>query len=332
MQSTPLWKLSVCAAFVLLGLQAEQKGLAQEVHPVNAERVSAGEYQIPNTEVFDLKSKSGIGYRIFVAKPVGDPPASGFPVLYVLDANGYFSLAASLNRLGSRGANRGGIVVGIGYPIDGPFDMQRRTFDLTTKASAENLPPSRGGRGWPESGGADLFLDFIQSELKPLIAKKYSANSSNQAIVGHSFGGLFVMHVLFTRPEAFQSYIAISPSGWWNDYALLAEEQAFTTQVDRLSSPVQLLIEVGELELSQDEGPAAALAPTPASKRFGTTLDFANRLRELKAKQLTVKYLEFEGENHGTVVPPAMIEALQFAFPQTRRVSPPAPSDSPLEK
>ncbi|WP_158261338.1 MULTISPECIES: alpha/beta hydrolase [Pirellulaceae] len=299
--------------------------LGQQTQPAGPLQASVEGYRIPNTEVFDLKSKDGRDYRIFVAKPDGDPPPPGYPVLYVLDANAYFSLAASLNRLRSRDPKTRALVVGIGYPIDGTFDMKRRTFDLTTKASPEKLPPSRGGEGWPESGGADHFLNFILGELKPLIAEKYSANSARQAIVGHSFGGLFVMHTFFTKPDAFQAYVAISPSGWWNDYALLAEEKTFAKNIDKMKSPVELLIEVGQLELAGNAGPTASLAPTPASREFGSTTEFANRLMQLDSKALTVKYQEFEGKDHGSVVPPAMIEAFQFAFPPSHRSAPAVP-------
>ena len=277
-------------------------------------------YQLPNTEVFDMISKEGREYRIFLAYPNGDPPPEGAPVLYVLDANAYFPLVTTLSRLSSRRSDYSPVIVGIGYPTDTSFDTQRRTFDLTTKANPEKLPPSRGGRGWPESGGADRFLGFIQNELKPRIAEKTSIDSDRQAIVGHSFGGLFVMHTLFTHPEAFQTYIAISPSGWWNDYALLAEEEEFSQQIKTtLKSPVRLLIQVGELELKGDAGPAGALKPTPAKDAFGSTADFAKRLSEIRSKQLTVRYREYEGKSHGSVVPPAMIDALEFAFPSGPR-------------
>ncbi|MHC2066227.1 alpha/beta hydrolase [Bremerella sp. T1] len=295
---------------------------ADEVPPPKAAQVSESEYVFPNAEVFDLKSKEGREYRIFVATPEGNTVPSDLPVLYVLDANAYFPLAASLNRLRSRGSVGGAIVVGIGYPSDGQFDMQRRTFDMTTKADPAKLPPSRGGRGWPESGGADQFLSFIVNELKPRIVEKYSASSSDHAIVGHSFGGLFVMHAFFTQPNAFQTYIAISPSGWWNDYALLTAERQFVKNVQSLAAPKKLFIEVGELELAGNQGPAAALDPTAASTAFGTTADFANRLMQIKSDKLEVKYREFSGENHGTVVPPALIEAFHFAFPQSHRSGP----------
>jgi len=309
-------------ALAVVILVSEHAVLGQGAAKSVSSTASENEYHMPGTEVFDLTSKEGRGYRIFVAAPEGDPPSSGYPVMYVLDANAYFPLAASLNRLRSRAPSAGAIVVGIGYPIAGTFDMQRRTFDLTTKASPEKLPPARGGKGWPESGGADQFLSFIQGELKPTISENYAVNPGDQTIIGHSFGGLLVMHTLFTQPKAFQTYVAISPSGWWNDYALLTEENAFAERVGTLKSSVRLLIEVGELELAGNQGPAAALAPTPSSKRFGTTANLAERLMKFQSKTFEVAYQEFAGEGHGSVVPPAMIEAFKFALPASSRPRP----------
>ena len=244
--------------------------------------------------------------------------------MFVLDGNAYFPLAATLNRLQSRGSQSGLVIVAIGYPDGEVFNMQRRTFDMTTKADPAKLPPSRGGRGWPESGGADQFLGFIQNELLPQVDQKISIDKKQQAIAGHSFGGLFVMHVLFTQPESFQTYIAMSPSGWWNDYALLNEEKAFAKHVGELEKPVRVLIEVGELELGGKQGPAGALAPTPAMKEFGTTVDFAERLKTLKSDYLEIELKVYDQEDHGSVVPRAMIDALRFVSPQFPKVMAPS--------
>lgn len=288
---------------------------SQEIDSSETDAAVPTSYQIPGSEVFDVRSQQGLDYRIFLSIPDQSPPQEGFPVLFVLDGNAYFPLAATLSRFQARGPHSGLVIVGIGYPTDDAFHMQRRTFDMTTKADPKKLPPSRGGRGWHESGGADQFLEFIQNELKPLVAKKITIDDEHQAILGHSFGGLFVMHTLFTHPKSFQIYIAISPSGWWNDYALLQEERAFSHDIKSLEKPVRLLIEVGELELSGKVGPAAALAPTLAKKEFGTTEDFAKRLSRVESQSFEVGFKIYDGESHGSVVPRAMIDALRFSLP-----------------
>jgi hypothetical protein len=49
----------------------------------------------------------------------------------------------------------------------------------------------------------------------PYVSKKYPTSGSN-ALYGHSFGGLFVMYALVTKPELFDVYLAADPSFWWD--------------------------------------------------------------------------------------------------------------------
>jgi len=70
--------------------------------------------------------------------------------------------------------------------------------------------------GWKTAGGGTNFLNFIKEELIPYIDKKYPSNGDN-AIWGHSLGGLFVINALLTQPGTFKSYIAVDPSLWWGD-------------------------------------------------------------------------------------------------------------------
>ncbi len=65
------------------------------------------------------------------------------------------------------------------------------------------------------SGGAHDFLRFITDELVPYINAHYPTNGDN-ALFGHSYGGLFVIDALLTKPDAFLSYIAADPSLWWD--------------------------------------------------------------------------------------------------------------------
>ena len=51
----------------------------------------------------------------------------------------------------------------------------------------------------PETGDADAFLRVIEKEIKPGVEALVPINRSNQALFGHSDGGLAVVHALFTR-------------------------------------------------------------------------------------------------------------------------------------
>ena len=55
---------------------------------------------VPFATQFDVRSKTtGRTYRIYVARPRGQPPAGGWPVVYVLDGDIAFATVASQNFL-----------------------------------------------------------------------------------------------------------------------------------------------------------------------------------------------------------------------------------------
>src|SRR5690606_2886635 len=72
----------------------------------------------------------------------------------------------------------------------------------------------------PRVGGSAPFRAFIADELMPEIGRRYRT-SGEAGIVGESLAGLFVLETLFERPALFDHYIALSPSLWWNDGALV---------------------------------------------------------------------------------------------------------------
>ncbi|MDU6657141.1 MAG: alpha/beta hydrolase-fold protein, partial [Neisseria mucosa] len=65
------------------------------------------------------------------------------------------------------------------------------------------------------------FSRFIDDELSALLDGKYRIDTQNQAVFGHSFGALYGLYSLFTRPERFRHYLLVSPSIWWQDRRVL---------------------------------------------------------------------------------------------------------------
>lgn len=263
---------------------------------------AGAEVTIPNTEERVMHARDdGREYRIFVARPAGPPPAAGFPVLYVLDANAVFATVVETVRVQGRRTDATGvlpaIVVGIGYPTDGPYDGDRRIRDFTMPADPARLPRRPDGSPWPANGGADVFLRFIEEELKPAIERDLPVDRSRQALFGHSLGGLFVLHTLFTRPESFRAYAAVSPSIWWNDRAILGEERGFAARADRPPGR-RVLIAVGGEERQRNMA--------DDSRALGERLGALDGLR--------VTQRTFEGENHASVVLPAINHALRTAL------------------
>lgn len=107
-----------------------------------------------------------------------------------------------LNRLQRSGGANEHIVVSI--------DSQNRLKDF---APTINTDP-RGLVG--EGGGADAFLDYVESDLMPSIDKGYRTSNHN-VIAGHSIAGLLVIHAFHSRPALFQGHLAFSPAVWWGN-------------------------------------------------------------------------------------------------------------------
>lgn len=146
-----------------------------------------------------------------------DRGKAAFSVLYLTDGPGHINeIGSTIDFLVQNDRMPPLIVIGIANTD--------RTRDLTpthwNQKDADGKDPN------PTSGGGDHFIDFIQKELMPEIEKRYRT-SHYRIFAGHSFGGLTAIHILITRPELFQAYIAVSPSLQWDDQHTLHQAQQF---------------------------------------------------------------------------------------------------------
>jgi len=280
---------------------------------------SAAPMAVPGTRQFDLQdSATQRTYRVFVAVPAKPAPATGYGVLYVLDGNAMFLTALesvrALERRPDVPKDLATVVVGIGYP-DGTDIGTERTFDLT--------PPGSGNpRIQAPSGGADAFLAFIERQLKPKVASLAQVDPARQGIFGHSFGGLFVLHALATQPQAFQAYMAASPSVWFADPLIRDALAAMAAKRTADGPAPKLLVMAGEYE----QTPSPAMRAQPNAERLVSVLrerrqvDSARGIAELVGKEgIDARFNEIAGEDHGSVIPAAISRAVYFML------SPPLP-------
>ncbi|MGO4284877.1 alpha/beta hydrolase [Bosea sp. TAB14] len=269
---------------------------------------------VPETVRFDLTPQAGgAPYRIFLRIPPGTLPASGWPVLYLLDANAVIATAVEALRVQAAyplGTGiRDAVVVGIGYPTEGAYDSVRRSWDYGPPPG-QIYPPHAAGGPDVRTGGAEAFLTFIEEELKPLVATRTRIDAAHQAIFGHSFGGLFVLYALFTRPAAFRDWIAISPAIWWEQHNVLRFAAA-------PAEAVRVFLGVGEYE--QALAPFQIGAPDESERRGrleeARTVDETREMAErLRGYGKPVEFAVFEGETHMSVLPVAINRAIRFAF------------------
>jgi hypothetical protein len=141
-----------------------------------------------------------------VRTPLGyDKNNERYPVLYMTDGASHLGhTAATIEFLARNGRMPEMIVVAI--------TNTDRDRDLTPTNEG------KGGNALPPGGGADKFLQFIQTELISKVERTYR-KQPYRLIAGHSFGGILAVQVLVTKPDLFNVYIAVSPSlGRDNEY------------------------------------------------------------------------------------------------------------------
>lgn len=136
----------------------------------------------------------------------GAMPTERFPVIYMLDGEGQNpqKMQAIINHLADNYLIPSLILVNIPNTI--------RDRDLTpTKVN-----------DFPNSGGGDKFLEFLEREVFPQIEKNYRTQPY-RIFAGHSFGGLTVIYTMLNKPKLFNAYIAASPALFWDENLLIKQ-------------------------------------------------------------------------------------------------------------
>jgi predicted alpha/beta superfamily hydrolase len=247
------------------------------------------------SEEFTVHSKAvGRDFLIQVARPA-KPLAGRVAVIYVLDGNSLFGeVADMMTGYGYFGDTAPAYVVGIGYPAtDFGQWLTLRNHDLVHVRLPASNEIAKG------SGDGALFEKFLLEELRPLIASRYPVDERRTILAGHSFGGLFALHVLLNDSSAFSDYILCSPA-IWAEPQLLQKASAF-----HAASPQKVFVGIGSKEEAQ----------------FGEQLRMVKNAQELAARLkdhasgVDVSFTDFEGQTHGTVIPECLSNGIQFMLP-----------------
>lgn len=170
-------------------------------------------------------------------------------------------------------------------------------------------------------GGASDFLNVIETDIIPYVETKVFPHlplrTSRKALFGHSFGGLFALNALFTRPHLFDTFAAASPSIWWNNRSIVKEqERAFWQGSSEGRPPPRLLMTYGSLEQEVDRRRGESDERYEERRRKALELGMKDNVdemaRRLKAcpRLRDVWLWEFLGEDHGGAAPCGLQRAL----------------------
>lgn len=269
-------------------------------------------YEVPNTIVHTLASaQSHRLYQVWVDLPASYASTNKkYPVLFVVDADYSFPLIHSIrNRLGAGGQNiEEFVLVGLSYAAgDPPAESRSRDFTPTNVLQHPHRPDQYQASHY---GEAEVYRDYVEGQVFPLIADKYRVDMSRRYFVGHSYGGLFGAFVLLTKPEMFQTYILSSPSLQYDDHVIKRYEEIYAETHRDLTARV--LLYDGEFE---------AIKKAPRyNKTFDMAQDareFTRSLKERKYPHLSVETFVIPGEDHLSVYPSMISRALLRVLPGT---------------
>lgn len=287
----PTWsqRLSICTALWLAGCAA-----------------TPAEIALPRTQSAELASGDGLPYRLYVSLPRDYAQRANvrFPVVYLLDAEFSFAMVRNLvQHFSDRSDLPEMIVVAIAYPggIEGEGWLRRyrtnRTRDYTPTYSANGYP----GGIQDVSGGAARFLSFVEKQAVPYVDQHYRTVDGDRTIVGHSYGGLFSMYAMATRPTLFSRAVLISPSLWYDQRFIFRYLDSQREALKGFSTRVFLA--AGSREDVHSEGDIA-----------GDVERLGQALAALAPSDRQVQWHVFDGESHNSVFAAAVTRGLLTVF------------------
>jgi predicted alpha/beta superfamily hydrolase len=199
------------------------------------------------------------------------------------------------------------------YVIDGDFQFQHTSALVTNLSRMGKIPPmivigvaNQGQEDYiyqttwaidnkPEYGGAPLFSQYLEQELIPLIKHNYRTNSQ-QALAGYSLGGLFTSYVMMQGNTSFNAFLAMSPSAWFDDYAITKKLP---------------------LAISNQKRQIPALFLSVANEEGMGVKKLADELKKIDKKDTPWhwQFNNYPEETHFSTAMPALYDALTFLSP-----------------
>jgi predicted alpha/beta superfamily hydrolase len=218
-----------------------------------------------------------------------------FPVIYVLDGTAHFySTVGMLHQLSVANGNT--------------ILPEMIIVALPNVNRIRDLTPSEVSY-FPNSGGSENFSSFLEKELIPYIDEKYPT-MPYRTLIGHSWGGLYVLNSLVHHNDVFDNYVAIDPSIRWDNLDFFKETSQILNN-EMFDSKSLYLAVANRLPKGLDLD-SVVKDTLKSSEHMRTILQFSEICKE--ASGLNFNWRFYPNDNHNGVPFIATYDALRSLF------------------
>lgn len=259
-------------------------------------------FSVPHTEVRSIHANSNNkDYELYIRVPESYKRSTKpYPLVVVNDSIYAFPLASGVMQLMGGQVIQEAILVGIS-DSKGDDRGVSRTRDYTPTFS----PMEKNGHSSASrlaSGHAKEYVEFIASQVIPILQKNYRIEPHKKIFVGHSFGGLLGSYILVNRPEVFDYYIIGSPSLWYDNKVIFSMEKKYAEQHKTLKAKAMIYVDDNSGNLNN-------------KKMVDDVLAFEKALRSRNYSGLNLQVEVLKDENHHSVFPGLLSRGLMAAIP-----------------
>jgi predicted alpha/beta superfamily hydrolase len=226
-----------------------------------------------------------------------------YPAVFILDGETFLPTVNDVQNYYSGGFMPEMVLVGIA-------NDKNRVRDLTTSTIT-----TKYGMPFNEKNGeADNFRKFIQEELIPFIESKYPV-TNYRTLIGHSYGGLFVISTLIHQPNLFANYLAIDPSLDWDNQRLIKESEEIFKNQDYKNKSLFMSLS-GQLHMQNSEITIDnVMQDTTDYTLFSrSNITFSNIVKQNTDNGLSFYWKFYTKDIHGTIPFPSIMDGLISLF------------------
>ena len=235
------------------------------------------------------------------------PKSEGkFPVVYLLDGGSHFRSVVGMIRQLSR--SNGNTVC-----------PEMIVVAILNTDRERDLTPTKGDINHPyvdstlaaRSGGGENFIAFLEKELFPYIESNYPVQPY-RLFIGHSYGGLTVLHTLFHHTNLFNAYVAIEPSLWWSNQKLLKEIEDFP--IEKSFDDISLYLGIANTMQEGLDTLEVMKDTTYSTMHIRSLFEFKNLMSEKYKNNLRYNIRYYPSDDHISVPLIAEYDAIRFIF------------------